>query len=125
MRGDKLTVTVHELGAGQRTAPYHFEYGNEEWAIVLEGRPTLRDPDGERQLEPGDLVGFRRGPEGAHELRNAQDAPARVLIVCSTVQPSVTVYPDDGTLEVTPPGKLFAEADALPTPARPRPAQLH
>jgi uncharacterized cupin superfamily protein len=113
MRGDKLTVTVHELGAGERAAPYHFEYGNEEWAIVLEGRPTLRDPDGERLLDPGDVVCFPRGAAGAHELRNPGTAAARVLIVTTMVKPAVTVYPDDDTLEVTPPGKLFAEADAL------------
>lgn len=113
MTGDKLSAGVHELKQGQRTAPYHFEHGNEEWALVLKGHPTLRDPDGEHLLGPGDLVCFPRGPAGAHELRNTHTAPARVLIVTTTVKPSVTAYPDQGTLLVTPPGKVFAEADGV------------
>ena len=29
---------------------------------MLAGRPTLRDPDGEHELAPGDLVCFPEGP---------------------------------------------------------------
>jgi len=33
---------------------------------VLSGRAMLRTPEGTRELEPGAVVAFRRGPEGAH-----------------------------------------------------------
>ena len=33
--------------------PYHYEYGAEEWLLVVAGRPTLRAPDGEHELRRG------------------------------------------------------------------------
>src|SRR5439155_12347310 len=36
---------------------YHYEY-DDEWLIVLEGRPTVRHPGGEEELDPGDIVCF-------------------------------------------------------------------
>ena len=42
--------TVYELPPGQSNCPYHYEYGNEEWLIVLQGRLTVRHPGGEEQL---------------------------------------------------------------------------
>ena len=29
-----------------RLCPYHYEYGEEEWLLVVEGRPTVRTPEG-------------------------------------------------------------------------------
>ena len=61
---EQLGDSVYELDTGQSVCPYHYEYGIEEWLLVLAGTPTLRDPDGEHVLEPGDLVCFPEGPEG-------------------------------------------------------------
>jgi uncharacterized cupin superfamily protein len=59
------------------------------------------------------LVCFSCGPAGAHEIRNDGDAPARLLILTTQHRPQVTVYPDHGTLRVTPPGLRFRVADAI------------
>jgi uncharacterized cupin superfamily protein len=48
--------SLYELPPGQSVCPYHFEYGDEEWLIVLQGRPTVRRPRGSRKLAPGDVV---------------------------------------------------------------------
>ena len=61
-----LGASVYELPDGQWTFPYHYHHGVEEWAYVVAGAPTLRDPSGERVLAPGDVVCFPRGPSGAH-----------------------------------------------------------
>ena len=57
-----LGGSIYELQPGQSVCPYHYEYGNEEWLLVLEGSVTLRHPEGagdrESALEPGDLVCF-------------------------------------------------------------------
>jgi uncharacterized cupin superfamily protein len=37
---------LYELQPGERSFPYHYEYGCEEWLLVVSGRPTLRTPDG-------------------------------------------------------------------------------
>ena len=54
-------ATLYEIPPGQAVCPYHYEYGEEEWALVLEGRPSVRTPEGVRELEPLDLVFFPPG----------------------------------------------------------------
>ena len=85
--GAKRTGTsVYELPPGQAICPYHYEYGEEEWLLVLSGRPTLRTPDGSEQLAPWDAVHFPEGPTGAHAVRNETEDTVRVLMY-STVSP--------------------------------------
>ncbi len=88
----------NELAPGQRTFPYHWQAVEEEWLIVLAGRPTLRGPSGERVLEPGDCVVFKRGPGGAHTVRNDTDEPARLLMLSSDRDghAEIAFYPDSG-----------------------------
>lgn len=108
-----LGATVYALNEGQSVCPYHYEHGNEEWLLVLDGRPTLRHPGGEDVLEPGDLVCFPEGPEGAHKTTNHRAEPARVVIFSTRIDPAVVVYPDSNKLGVWPPGKLFRLDDAV------------
>jgi uncharacterized cupin superfamily protein len=97
-----LGATIYELSAGQSVCPYHYEYGNEEWLIVLTGRPTLRHPEGDAELDSGDVVCFPVGPEGAHKVTNRADPPARVLILSTKHEPAVAVYPDSDKIGVWP-----------------------
>src|SRR5256714_127315 len=78
-----LGGSVYELPPGEKTWPYHYELGCEEWLIVLSGRPTLRSPDGEEELEPGELAVFPEGPAGAHLVENRTEEPCRILILSS------------------------------------------
>jgi uncharacterized cupin superfamily protein len=87
-------ISVYELPPGQAVCPYHYECGEEEWLLVLSGAPTLRTPEGEERLAPWDVACFPRGPEGAHQIRNDTDAPARIAMFSTVVRPSATVYPD-------------------------------
>jgi uncharacterized cupin superfamily protein len=99
--GAKQTGTsVYELPPGQALCPYHYEYAEEEWLLVLEGRPTLRDPDGSAELEPWDLVFFTTGPEGAHRVDNATSETVRVLMYSTLIYPAATVYPDSDKIGV-------------------------
>jgi uncharacterized cupin superfamily protein len=108
-----LGLTVYDLRTGQSVCPYHYEYGREEWLFVLTGRPTLRAPDGEHELEPGDLVLFPEGPDGAHKVTNRGDGVTRVAILSNTDDPSVAVYPDSGKIGFWPPGKVFRLASEV------------
>src|ERR1700727_6342 len=63
----RLGASVWELEPGQAAYPYHAHLGEEELIVVLAGRPSLRTPDGWRELEPGEAVAFPRGEEGAHQ----------------------------------------------------------
>jgi uncharacterized cupin superfamily protein len=104
-----LGATIYELPPGQSICPYHYEYGNEEWLIVIAGRPTLRLPDRETEVEPGDVVCFPVGPEGAHKVTNSTDETVRVLILSTKVDPSMAVYPDSDKIGIWPgpPGEKF------------------
>jgi uncharacterized cupin superfamily protein len=93
-------TSLYELAPGQALCPYHYEYGEEEWLLVVRGRPSLRDPDGTHQLEPWDVVFFPRGPDGAHQLRNDGAETARVLMWSTVVQPTATVYPDSDKVAI-------------------------
>lgn len=96
--GELLGASVYELPPGERTWPYHLHHANEELLLVLEGTPTLRSSEGERELSPGDAMIFRRGPSGAHQVGNHSDRPARILIVSTMVEPEISEYPESGKL---------------------------
>ena len=91
-----LGGSMYEVPPNGRAWPYHYHHGNEELLIVIAGRPTVRTPEGERVLEPGDCVLFPRGPDGAHNFRNESDEPARVLMMSTVFWPEVVNYPDSG-----------------------------
>jgi len=109
----KLAMNVVEVPPGQSVCPYHYESGEEEWLLVLRGRPTLRTPDGERELEPWDCAFFPMGEEGGHKVTNRTDEPVRVILWSNRSDPNTTIYPDSGKVGAWPPGKLFRLADAV------------
>jgi len=95
--GARVGASVYELPPGQAVCPYHYEYGEEEWLIVLEGSPLLRAADGEQRLQPWDVVCFPSGPDGAHLVRNdAADGAVRILMFSNHAVPAISVYPDSG-----------------------------
>jgi uncharacterized cupin superfamily protein len=111
--GSRLGLSVYELPPGQSICPYHWEAGDEEWLVVLTGRPTLRTPTGERELGPWDAVCFLTGAEGAHKVTNRGEEPARVAMLSTRNDPGVAVYPDSNKIGVWPPGKQFRIDDAV------------
>jgi uncharacterized cupin superfamily protein len=96
--GDLIGGTIYELEEGERVCPYHYHHGVEEWLYVIAGELTLRQPDGERALRPGDVVSFPWGPEGAHTVTG----PGRVLMLSANRWPSISVYPDSDKIGARP-----------------------
>ena len=111
--GSQIGAGVYELEEGQRTWPYHFHHGVEEWLLVLDGEPTVRTPDGERTLRRGDLLCFPSGPGGAHTVTG----PGRIVLFSSVAETSVAVYPDSDKIGSRPPDGPdwldFRRADAV------------
>jgi uncharacterized cupin superfamily protein len=93
-------ASVYELPPGQAVCPYHYEYAEEEWVLALEGRPSVRTPEGTEQIEPFDVVFFPRGPAGAHQIRNDTDSAVRILMWSTLVYPAATAYPDSDKVAV-------------------------
>lgn len=111
--GEKIAFNIFELPPGQSVCPYHYEVAEEEWIVVLTGRPTIRTPEGEQELAPWDCVFCPVGEAGAHKLTNHGEEPARIVIWSNHSTPGVSVYPDSGKVGAWPPGKLFRIADEV------------
>ena len=117
-----LGASVYELDPGDSVCPYHYENTEEEWLLVLTGTPTLRDPEGEHELAPGDVVSFLEGPDGAHKVTNRSDSVVRILMLSTIPETriagssdpiSITVYPDSDKVGVWPPGKRFRLSEGV------------
>jgi uncharacterized cupin superfamily protein len=90
--------SLYELEPGDRLFPYHTHHANEEWLLVVRGRPTLRTPEGEHDLSEGDVVAFPRGEAGLHQVRNRTAQPVRVLMLSTLLMPEVVEYADSTKL---------------------------
>ncbi len=117
---ERLGLSLWDLPPGQAAYPYHYHLGEEELLVVLDGRPTLRTPEGARELAEGEVVGFLRGEDGAHQLVNRTEETIRFLALSTSGDPDLVVYADSGKLgayERLPEGgglrALFKLADAV------------
>src|SRR5262245_51672186 len=83
---ERLGASVWEIEPGAPAYRFHFHYGEEEMLVVIAGRPSLRTPDGWRDLEPGDVISFPVGPEGAHQVVNNTDEAVRILSISTVAE---------------------------------------
>jgi uncharacterized cupin superfamily protein len=95
-----IGCSLWEVPPGEAAYPYHFHFADEELVVVIRGRPTLRTPDGSRELEEGEVVRFPLGEDGAHQLLNHSNQPVSFLAVSSHGRPDIVIYPDSGKLGV-------------------------
>jgi len=117
---DRLGLSAYELAPGESLV-YHYHLGREELLIVLRGTVALRTPDGWRDVEPGGVAAFPRGPSGAHGCENRSGESVRLLMVSEQNGPNVSVYPDTdevGVFDAAHPadrrfGARFRLGDAL------------
>ncbi len=98
--GRELGGSLYELGSGIAVSPMHVHHGNEELVLAISGRPSIRTPDGERELTPGEMVAFPRGADGAHQVLNRAEEHARVLVLSTMNFPDVAERTEFGKLVV-------------------------
>lgn len=98
---EAIGASIWEVPPGEAAYPYHFHLSDEELVIVLSGSPSLRTPEGIRDLEEGDAVRFPLGEEGAHQLLNRTQEVVRFLSVSSSGRPDIVVYPDSDKIGAT------------------------
>jgi uncharacterized cupin superfamily protein len=106
-----LGCSLYDLPPGEQLWPYHYHLGNEEWAVVVAGSPTVRTPAGERELRPGDIVAFPEGEAGAHTFLNHSGETARVALFSTLNRPTLPVYPDSEKVGAN--RRYFRLADAV------------
>jgi uncharacterized cupin superfamily protein len=93
---DMLGASLRELLPESPGGPLHMHYGVEEMFFVLSGTPTVRTPEGEEQLSPGEVVYFPEGPDGLHTFSNPTKEPVRMLAISTKRFPDVVAYPERG-----------------------------
>jgi uncharacterized cupin superfamily protein len=95
---ERLGASLWELPPGEAAYPYHYHLTEEELVLVLNGAPSLRTPEGWRDLAQGELVAFPRGEHGAHQLVNRTDETVRFLAFSANGEPDIVIRPDSSTL---------------------------
>jgi len=95
-----IGASLWQLPPGEAAYPYHYHFGDEELIIVIRGRPTVRTPDGNRELDEGEVLYCPLGEDGAHQILNRTDDTVTFLSVSSHGRPDIVVYPDSGKLGV-------------------------
>jgi uncharacterized cupin superfamily protein len=95
---ERLGMSLWELPPGEAAYPYHHHLAEEELLLVLDGRPSLRTPEGWHDLSEGEVVAFLRGEDGAHQLANRTQETVRFLAISTSGDPDLVVYPDSGKL---------------------------
>ena len=98
LKGELIGASMYELEAGNKLWPYHTHHANEEWMLVVRGNPTLRTADGRQDLREGDIVCFRRGKDGLHQVINNTDSAIRVLMISTLIAPDIVEYADTGKI---------------------------
>jgi uncharacterized cupin superfamily protein len=96
---EKIGASVYVIPPGQALCPYHYE-SDEEWVLVLEGELTVRTPEGESVMQPGDVTAFAVGPDGAHKTSNQTDQTVKIMMLSTKVEPAIAVYPDSNKIGV-------------------------
>jgi uncharacterized cupin superfamily protein len=107
----KVGLSLWELPPDQAAYPYHWHAAEEEIVVVLAGRPSLRTPEGWREMEEGEVVAFRTGEPGAHQIVNRTEEEVRFLAF-SNQAPDIVFRPDSETIGVAerrPEGGGFRE----------------
>ncbi len=75
----------HEIiPPGKRSSNAHCHTHQEEMLLVLEGAPTVHLGLEERQLKPGDFVGFKPSAREFHFVENTSALDAHIVMICST-----------------------------------------
>ena len=65
---------------------------------MLQGQLTVRHPEGETVLGPGDATAFPAGPKGAHRTSNQTAKPVRVLMFADANPVGYSCYPDSNKI---------------------------
>jgi len=113
-RSRYLNFEIRSLPPGKFSFPYHFHRNAEELFVLLEGKATLRSPEGFTELEKGDVVFFEEGPKGAHQLYNHTESDCAYLDLRTEANVDVCEYPDSGKINILPSIEVFRESSRVP-----------
>ena len=98
---NNAVLGLYELPPGMSNYPYHCHMKNEEVFYILSGTGTLRTPEGERPVGPGDAIYFPPEEGGAHKLTNSSETETLVYLDFDVSHDlDACLYPDSGKIGV-------------------------
>ncbi|MGL1891630.1 MAG: cupin domain-containing protein [Spirochaetaceae bacterium] len=111
--GSKLLFfDIRELPPGNFSCPYHYHSDEEEVFVVIEGEALLRQNDKKELVKEGDLLFFKSGEEGAHQLYNHTDSPFKYLDLSTNRDYGFCGYPDSKKINIGN-GHIYKEDDKV------------
>jgi len=69
------------LPPGSWSSQRHWHNAEDEFIMVLEGRPTFIDNSGETELTPGDMTTHPAGDSNGHHMQNRTENDVKFLII--------------------------------------------
>ena len=87
-------VNIVTLEPGAVASLRHWHLREDEFAMVLEGRLTLIEDEGETEMHPGDCAAWKAGVANGHRFVNRSDAPGKFLVVGTKAAEEVATYSD-------------------------------
>jgi uncharacterized cupin superfamily protein len=108
-----LHFDIKSLFPGRFSYPYHFHRNAEELFVILEGKATLRSPEGFQKISKGDIIFFEEGPSGTHQLYNHSDTQFVYLDIRTKANIDVCEYPDSGKINILPVLDIFKETSKV------------
>lgn len=111
-------VNIVQLEPNGASSLRHYHMGQDEFVIVTEGVCTLRDDNGDHEMQVGDCATFPAGEANGHHLLNHTDKIAKFLVV-GTHTPTETGYYSDVDMMVRDDqdGFKFTKKDGTPLTA--------
>jgi len=88
-----LGVHLVRVKPGDQTTEYHFHHHDEEWIYILSGKGAARIDGKEREVGPGDFMGFVAGSV-PHGMRNSGTDDLVYLVGGNRLPFDVCDYPD-------------------------------
>lgn len=104
---ENLNFDLRQLNPGQFSTPYHFHRFAEELFYIISGSATLRTPNGLQVVDPGDLIFFEKGRDGAHQLFNHTSEVCIFLDIRTYYGYDIAVYPDSNKILIAPSFEIF------------------
>ena len=103
------------LDPGAWSSQRHWHEGEDEMVVMLSGKATLIEDDGETELVAGDIVAWPKGVRNGHHLVNRGDTPCTFVAIGAGSQEGGGY--SDIDMNFTAAGD-YVHRDGTPYPAR-------
>jgi uncharacterized cupin superfamily protein len=107
--GHPFDLELGRFAPGESGCPYHSHSSQWELFFILQGRGSVRTPQGTLEVQAGDLV--LQEPGDAHQLRNTGTDELEYLLVADNPTTDIWHYPDSNKWGFNAPRRFFRTSE--------------